>query len=160
MKLNCIWCLVHWALWHVNPCGLSNDNLCLYIHIYICKWIVWGETLFLNKPEIICLHKDKWFQVLLSNINNLIQDKTFVCTQLNGFKYDKWLNSSIWPIYGTLRIMGVMAMKGYSTFPNTSKLEFPHQMVLGHIQDTHGREILPLWKGAISIFYSSCWLSF
>ena len=30
---------------------------------------------------IICLHTLKWFQVLLSNTNS------FICTQLNGFKY-------------------------------------------------------------------------
>ncbi len=27
---------------------------------------------FLNEPELICLHTVKWFQVLLSNTNNLI----------------------------------------------------------------------------------------
>ena len=27
---------------------------------------------------------------------------SFVCTQLNGFKYSKWLSISIWPINGTL----------------------------------------------------------
>ena len=36
---------------------------------------------FLNEPELIHLHTDKWFQVLLSNMNNSI------CMQLNGFKY-------------------------------------------------------------------------
>ena len=35
----------------------------------------------LNKPELICLHKVKWFQVLQSNTNS------FIFTQLNGFKY-------------------------------------------------------------------------
>ena len=34
---------------------------------------------FLNKIEIICLHRVEIFQALLSNIN------TFICTQLNGF---------------------------------------------------------------------------
>ena len=48
-------------------------------------------TLFLNEPERVCLHTDKWFQVLQSNTNNLIW-QSFVCTQLNGFKYSKGLN--------------------------------------------------------------------
>ena len=29
-------------------------------------------TLFLNEPELICLHTVKWFQVLLFNANNSI----------------------------------------------------------------------------------------
>ena len=35
----------------------------------------------LNKPEFSCLYTVKWFQVLLSNTDS------FICTQLNGFKY-------------------------------------------------------------------------
>ena len=31
-----------------------------------------------------------------------MSQNSFVCTQLNGFKYSKWLNSAIWPIDGTL----------------------------------------------------------
>ena len=45
---------------------------------------------------IYCLHTVKWFQILLSNANSSIY------TQLNSFKYDKWLNSSIWWLDGTL----------------------------------------------------------
>ena len=29
-------------------------------------------TLLLNKPELICLHTVKWFQVLLTNTNTSI----------------------------------------------------------------------------------------
>ena len=48
----------------------------------------------------------------------------FVCTQLNGFKPYKWLNSSIWPIdnryYHWVRVdLIVIAMKKYFTFPRT-----------------------------------------
>ena len=38
-------------------------------------------TLFLNKAELIYLHKVKGFQVLLFNNNS------FICTKFNGFKY-------------------------------------------------------------------------
>ena len=31
-----------------------------------------------------------------------MSQNSFVCTQLNSFKYNKWLNSSIWPIDRTL----------------------------------------------------------
>ena len=41
----------------------------------------------LNKLELICLHTVKWFQVLLSNSYNFISYESFVCIQLNGFKY-------------------------------------------------------------------------
>ena len=30
--------------------------------------------------------------------NFKMSQSLFVCTQLNGFKYRKWLNNSIWPI--------------------------------------------------------------
>ena len=57
---------------------------------------------------------------MLSNTNNSIQNNSFVCTQLNGFKSSKWLNSSVWPIDGTLTgtttpgqsEQGVILMKG------------------------------------------------
>ena len=45
------------------------------------------KLLILNELELMCLHAAKRFQVLVF----------IVCTQLNDFKYRKWLNSSIWP---------------------------------------------------------------
>ena len=36
---------------------------------------------------MICLHPVKYFQVLLSNINNSFKPQLFVYTQLNIFKY-------------------------------------------------------------------------
>ena len=60
----------------------------------------------------------------VSNINNSIQQFPFICAQLNGFKYSIWLNSTIWPINRTQKVLtlqvrvdlGVMIMKEYSTF--------------------------------------------
>ena len=46
---------------------------------------------FLNEPELICLHTDKWFQVLLF----------IICSQLIGFKYNNGLKNSIQLIDGT-----------------------------------------------------------
>ena len=60
----------------------------------ICKRIIYRWQ-FSNELELICLPTVKLFQVLLSNTNS------FIFTQLNGFKYSKSLNSSLWPIYGT-----------------------------------------------------------
>ena len=37
----------------------------------------------LNKPELICLHTDKWFQVLLCNTDNSIQ-QSFYFIELIG----------------------------------------------------------------------------
>ena len=36
---------------------------------------------------IIYLHTVHWFQVFLSNTNNFIKYRSFVCTQISGFKY-------------------------------------------------------------------------
>ena len=37
---------------------------------------------------MICLHTVKWLQVLRFNINYSIQYYSFVCSQLNGSKYN------------------------------------------------------------------------
>ena len=42
---------------------------------------------FLNEPELILLYPVEWFQVFLSNTIISIYYKSFVCSQLNGFKY-------------------------------------------------------------------------
>ena len=55
--------------------GRGGQNVRLYI------------TSFLDKLELNYLHIFKWFQALLSNTNNLIEYQSFVCTQLNSFKY-------------------------------------------------------------------------
>ena len=57
--------------------------------------------------------------------------------QLNVFQYNKWLNSSIWPIVGILTGThtlgqsgsGSYGMNGYSTFPKAPGLEPHYQMV-------------------------------
>ena len=51
-----------------------------------CKHILW--ITFLNEPKLILLHTVKWFQEFLSNMNNSIYSKSFICTQLNGYTYD------------------------------------------------------------------------
>ena len=42
---------------------------------------------FLNESELILLYIVQWFQVFLSNMNISIYCKSFICAQLNGFKY-------------------------------------------------------------------------
>ena len=50
---------------------------------------------------------------------------------------------------------GVMAMKGYFTFPKAPALLEPHhQIVQCHIQDTRWGGVFPLCKEAVSVFYS------
>ena len=48
---------------------------------------IYYDLEFLNDPELICLHTDKWFKVLLFNTINSSQHYSFVCTQLYGSKY-------------------------------------------------------------------------
>ena len=45
-------------------------------------------------------------------------------TQLNGFKYSKWLNSSIWPIDGTLIVTTTLGLSG----PRSNGNEEIHHM--------------------------------
>ena len=54
-----------------------------------------------------------------------------------------------------------MLMKGYSAFPKAPALLEPHhQIVLCYIQDTRlGGGVLPLCRGAVSVFYSPSRLS-
>ena len=73
----------------------SNPVDAYILYIWFVNKLFLGNIL--NKPELICLHIVQWFQVLLSNTNS------FFSIQLNGLKYNKSLNSSIWPIDGTLR---------------------------------------------------------
>ena len=94
-------------------------------------------TLFYKEPELICLDTVKSFQVLLF----------IVCTQLNDFKHyyftimiiqSKILHSSILLIDGTLTSSwsGAGSDKGYSTFPQTSRLEPHHQKQINVIWRT------------------------
>ena len=76
--LSMVGWLVSCVLQHINPCKIFNAVYTYVLKYMICKQIVYWEQ-FLNKPEVICLHIVKWFQVLLSNT------VSFICTQLNGF---------------------------------------------------------------------------
>ena len=73
-------------------------------------------------------------------------------------------DTSFWPIDRTLSSatredVGLMAMKGYSSFPKSSRLK-PHlQMVWYHIQDS-GWAFLPLCRDAVGVFYSPSWLGY
>ena len=52
--------------------------------------------------------------------------------------------------------LGAMSMKGCSAFPKAPGSLEPHQQIVQcHIQDTHcGGRVLPLCRGAVSVFYS------
>ena len=50
---------------------------------------------------------------------------TFVCTQLNGFKYSKWLNSFFWPIDGTLTGTTTLGQSGPESNSNQGVLYIP-----------------------------------
>ena len=66
-----------------------------------------------------------------------MSQSSFVCTQLNGFNYDKWLNSSIWPINGNLTDTTTPGQSGPKSKGNEGVLHIPqasglkphHQMV-------------------------------
>ena len=65
----------------------------------------------------------KWFQVLL--FNNSIQYQSFVCAQLNGFNYRKWLNSTIWPVDEILTATTTPSQRGLESISNEGVLNIP-----------------------------------
>ena len=71
--------------------------------------------LFQNELKLICLHKIKWFQVLICNTNDSI---SVICLHMV-----KWLNSSIWPIDGTLICSTIPSHSGPESNGNE---EVPH----------------------------------
>ena len=71
-------------------------------------------TLFLNEPEFICLNTVKWFQVLLFNTYNFIQ-----------LILSKRLNSSTWPINGTLTSTTNPGQTGSGSNGNEGVLQIP-----------------------------------
>ena len=73
---------------------------------------------------------NKWFQVLLSNTNSSIQLYSYVCTQLNGFKYSKWLNSPTWPIDGILISTTTSDQSGTGSNGNKEVLYIPQALGL------------------------------
>ena len=56
---------------------MPNPVYTYILYIYDLKVNSLYVRLFLNEPELICLHTVDWFQVLLF----------IVCTQLNSFKF-------------------------------------------------------------------------
>ena len=72
--------------------GLGSHNSYLMpnpVYIKYTRFVNILLIMFLNKLEFnfLFLYTIKWFQVLLSNMNNSDSYKPFVCIQLNGFKY-------------------------------------------------------------------------
>ena len=51
--------------------------------------------------------------------------------------------------------VGAMAMKGYSAFPKASALrDIHHHIGWCHIQETNRGRVIPLYREAVSVFYS------
>ena len=96
--------------------------------------------------QLICLHKVKWFQVLLFSMSNFIH-----LVFLSNLILIICLNSSIWLIDEVLPLwiivnLGVMAMKKFSTLSKASELEPCHQMVKCCVQDTCWRSLTTLQR--------------
>ena len=73
--------LVGYVLQHSNPYGLFKPNSYSYVYIKYKGFVnEYMSTIFLNRPELICMHTVKWFKVLQSDINS------FIFSRLNGFK--------------------------------------------------------------------------
>ena len=106
------------------------------------------------------INPSKRFQMLLCYPNNYIQHESFVCTQLNSFKYSKWLNSCIWPIDGTLTSTTTPGLCGPGSNANKGVLHIPQSsrtaaLPSDAISTTLVGEVLPLCRDAVDVFYSS-----
>ena len=58
-------------------------------------------------------------------VSSITNTNSFICTQLSGFKYSKWLNSFIWPIDETLIstiTLGQSDNKGIFHIPQNSRI--------------------------------------
>ena len=66
-----------------------------------------------------------------------MSQSSFVCTQLNSFKFSEWLNLSIWPIDNTLTGTTTPGQSGPGSYdnkkvlhiPQTQELDLTHQIV-------------------------------
>ena len=90
------------SFWHID---VLPFQLRVNLRVIVMKGTLHcpnSKTRALPSDEFFHTQNTKWFQVLLSNTNNVIQHYSLVCTQLNAFKHNKWLNSSIWPKDGIL----------------------------------------------------------
>ena len=129
-----------------------HTDIYIYIYIYVCiciyigYWLVgfYGISTLLfnisnsiyhislsNSISIFCLHTVKWFQVLLFNANNSIQHHSFICTQLNGFKYRKWLSISVWSIGRILTSATTPGQSGPRSNINKGVLHIPQSYRAG-----------------------------
>ena len=84
-------------------------------------------------------------------------------TQLNGFKYSKWLNISIWPINGTLTGTTTQDQNWPKSNSNEGVLQIlqsprtvvsPSDTVYCPIRTLIGRKILLLCRNSVDVFYS------
>ena len=109
--------------------------------------------LFLNDPELICLHTVKGCQVLIYKTDNLVWHQSFIYVKLNCFKCSKWSNSFIWPIDGTLT--GCATVNKIGPYSNgNEKLLYASQSprtgalssntILYHIPDTRYEGLSPM----------------
>ena len=119
------------------------------------------KQFYLKQFNLALVNKVKFIQELLFNTNNSIKHQSFVYTQLNDqflfnnsiqhksffaqFAYQRvlfnpWIEANEVPPLRAQVYLGTMAIKEYSAFPNApALLEYHHQIVQCHIQDTRWR---------------------
>ena len=92
-----------------------------------------------------------------------MSQNSFVCTQLSGFKYRKWLNISIWFIDLTLTGTTTLGHSGLGSNGNERELNItqssrtrasPSDGLMSYQGQSLGGGVLPLCRNAVSIFYS------
>ena len=106
--------------------------------------MIWKQVSFLNETELISLHTDgfKYSYVIHS----------FICTQLNGFKYSKELNTSIWPIDRTLTYTTTPSQSGPGSNGNKVVLHVSYCSIAITLRST-------LAQTAAALEYADCTLT-
>ena len=108
--------------------------------------------------SIICLHLLKWIHLLQSNT------KSFICSQLNGFKYHYVIltirHESF--VYGTLAGSINLDQYGHGRSSNQEELHFSQSSTTGASPSdcfvsyrTFIEGVLPFYRCAVGVFYRS-----
>ena len=144
--------------YHLSDCGPKSDGNEKVLHIPQTPRLEFRHQMEFNVP-CRTLNGLKFF----FNTNNFNQHHSFVCTQLNGFKYSKGLNSSIWLIDGTQKGTNTLGQSGPGSNGNEEVFHI-HQRSrtgaslsddlvsqLGHLRRG---DLTILFRDAVGIFYN------
>ena len=161
--------IVHcsWKVFKATSCiGTERLYICFSWSSYLCLSMWWGPQEYIahefvfTSPVVSCMSVcltvivfviGGWWPYSCCFMESCLQYLfntacSNLCSQVNGFEYTKWLNSSIWPIDGTLTVTTTSGKSGPESTGNKELFHIfktswtwvsPSDAVYYHIQDTH-----------------------